>query len=203
MKFITKSLIALFIGCVLTSCKTSKEMTKEELILIESGIATTPFRILKITNPLDYTILRKKCTDVDFKKDKNILPLLIERMKATLEEANGVGLAAPQIGLTKNIFLFVRVDKPDMPTEVAINPRIVKYPKQTICFENDGCLSIPNLSGNSTRYPWIEVEYYNEHGELIKERLEGHRRGENFVAIIFQHEFDHLQGVLFTDKLCD
>lgn len=53
------------------------------------------------------------------------------------------------------------------------------------------------------RYPWIDVEYYNEKGELKQERLSGYSRETDFTGIIFQHEFDHLQGVLFIDKLCE
>ena len=85
--------------------------------------------------------------------------------------------------------------------EVAINPRIVNKPDETICFEGDGCLSIPGQSGNSVRYAWIEVEYLNAKGEMVRERLEGFSRKTDFTGIVFQHEFDHLRGVLYTDKL--
>ena len=178
-------------------------MTKDEVFLIESATAETPFRILSVLSPGDYKTLRTKCADIRPVKNNEVLQLLIERMKATLAEADGVGLAAPQIGITKNLFLFIRVDKPGMPVEVVINPRIINHPEETICFERDGCLSIPDVAGNSIRYPWIEVEYFNERGERIKEKLEGYSREGNFATIIFQHEYDHLQGVLFTDKLCD
>ena len=185
-------------------------MTKEEVYLIESAAPDTPFRVLQYSNPLDYIVLRKKSTDIsDLKNDvkndvnnKEQLNLLIARMKTTLEHEMGVGLAAPQIGISRNVFLFVRVDKPDKPVEVAINPRIVKHPDFMVCFEGDGCLSIENISGDSMRYPWVEVEYINEEGQLIRERLEGYSRADNFVAVIFQHEYDHLHGRLFIDKLC-
>ena len=75
--------------------------------------------------------------------------------------------------------------------------------RETICFEGDGCLSVPDLSGSTKRYAWIDVEYYNEKGELIKERLSGQSRGSDFTGVIFQHEFDHLQGILFIDRLFD
>ncbi len=123
-------------------------------------------------------------------------------MQATLEKENGVGIAAPQIGIARNIFLFMRIDKPGYPVEVAVNPEITAHSEEIVCFENDGCLSVPDISGNSLRYKWIEVEYYDRHGNKIKERLEGYSREEDFTGIIFQHEYDHLQGVLFTDKLC-
>lgn len=176
-------------------------MIKEELDLIGQFAADTAFRVLEVSNPEDYRVLRTKCTDIN--PDNKHVKHFIARLKTTLEEEQGVGIASPQVGLSRNLFLFIRVDKPDMPVEVAINPKIIDHPQETICFERDGCLSIPGVSGNSIRYPWIVVEYTNEQGKRVKERLEGHSRQGNFVAVIFQHEYDHLQGVLFTDKLCE
>ena len=133
--------------------------------------------------------------------DEN-LQLLIQRLAITMNEAGGVGIAAPQVGILKNIFLFIRIDKPDYPIQVAINPIIVNHPTETVCFEGDGCLSIPNISANSIRFPWIEVEYWDEKGNFHKEKLIGYSREEDFTSIIFQHELDHLHGILFTDKIC-
>lgn len=177
-------------------------MTKEELELIGQYAEDTPFRVLTIDEPEELRILRTKSTDIRL-INREQLGRFVDRLKVTMETEDGVGIAAPQVGINRNLFLFVRTDKPGMPVEVAINPRIVRHPKETICFEGDGCLSIPGITGNSIRYPWIEVEYTNEHGELIKERLEGYSRDGGFTAVIFQHEYDHLLGVLFTDKLCD
>lgn len=176
-------------------------MTKEELDLITQFDEQTPFRVLQVSVPEELKVLRTKSKDVDL-NNSLILRQLIDRLKITLTEEQGVGIAAPQVGINRNLFLFVRVDKEGEPVEVAINPRIVNHPEQTVCFEGDGCLSIPGISGNSVRYPWIDVEYINEQGKRVKERLEGYSRLDNFVAVIFQHEYDHLQGVLFTDKLC-
>lgn len=176
-------------------------MTNEELSLIRQYDEQTPFKVLKVTEPEELKVLRTKSEDISL-ENQLALHHLISRLKATLDEEQGVGIAAPQVGINRNLFLFVRVDKEGEPVEVAINPHIVNHPKEMICFERDGCLSIPDKSGDSLRYPWIDVEYTNEQGERIKERLEDHSRTGNFVAIIFQHEYDHLQGVLFTDKLC-
>ncbi len=198
-----KYLLLLCTLFLLYSCNTLQKMTNSELKHIESANALTPFRVLLTTNEQDAKILRQPCKDVRFDKDKESIQKLISRMKATMFAASGVGIAAPQIGISRNIFLFVRVDQPNAPVEVAINPKIVNHPNETICFERDGCLSIPDISANSIRYPWIEVEYLNENGKKIREKLVGYSRKDNFVAVIFQHEFDHLQGVLFTDKLCE
>lgn len=184
------------------SC-TTNQLTNQEKHIVNNGANNEPFKVLLTTNEQDSMFLRQKSTAINLEEDKDDVLKLIERLKATLEAEQGVGIAAPQVGIARNLFLFVRTDKPHYPVEVAINPRIVNYPDETICFERDGCLSVPDQSGNSIRYPWIEVEYTNEQGVLTRERLEGYSRLESFVAVIFQHEYDHLQGVLFTDKLCD
>ena len=178
-------------------------MTVAEKNLIKRADAETPFRVLLVTDNSDSLTLRAKAIDVDWEADKDVIQHLVSRMKATMKFESGVGIAAPQVGISRNIFLFVRVDKPDAPIAVAINHKIISVPDETICFERDGCLSVPDFAGNTVRYPWIEVEYMNENGETIKEKLTGYSRRDNFVAVIFQHEFDHLQGTLFTDKLCD
>lgn len=197
--------ILLALTLLMQACKTNETaMTKEEINLINDGTADSTFYVLQTTEESDSLFLRLKAKDLDINEiQKNEdLQLLVKRMKATLIEKQGVGLAAPQIGISRNLFIFVRVDQPDSyPVHVAINPKIVNHPNETICFEGDGCLSIPDTSGNSIRYPWIDVQYYNEKGELVEERLSGDSRSTDFTGIIFQHEFDHLQGVLFTDKL--
>lgn len=199
--------------CILTlltmvcySCNNNKSMmTESEIQLINSDSADTPFYVLQTTDEQDSLFLRKQALDLDAKsiKEDADLQLLIARMKATLDDEEGVGLAAPQVGISRNLFLFLRIDKPDFPVQVAINPQIVNTPEGMICFKGDGCLSIPDISGDTYRFPWVDVEYYDEMGELHKERLTGHSREDDFTGIIFQHEFDHLQGILFIDRLCD
>lgn len=176
------------------------QFTANEIDIINSGSKETSLRVLKITDVEDSIVLRQKCSDIDI-TDKN-LTLLIDRLKTTMITESGVGIAAPQVGITKNIFLFTRIDGTDYPIVVAINPKIINYPTETVCFEGDGCLSIPDISGNSIRYPWIDVEYTDENGNLVQERLDGYSRETGFTGIVFQHEYDHLQGILFTDKLC-
>lgn len=188
------------------SCNGNKNnMTETEIQLINSGAADSAFYVLQTTEELDSLFLRMKCKDFDPISiiGNQDLKLLIERMKTTLLEEQGVGLAAPQVGFSRNLFLFMRIDKPDYPIQVAINPKIVNHPDETVCFEGDGCLSIPDMSGDTNRYPWIEVEYYDEKGQLHQEKLSGYSREDDFTGVIFQHEFDHLQGVLFIDRLCN
>jgi peptide deformylase len=178
------------------------KLTKEEKELINSGDANESFRVLLTTNKSDSLILRQKAKTVELTADTEDLRLLVARLKSTLATENGVGIAAPQVGILRNLFIFERVDKPGAPVETVINPIIVSHSVETVCFEGDGCLSIPELRGNSVRYSWVEVEYFNENGDKIREKLTGYSRNDNFTAIIFQHEYDHLQGILFIDKLC-
>ena len=178
--------------------------TERETEIIRNANSETSFRVLLTTDPIDSFTLRMQSSDINTYSisTNDDLQLLIQRLKVTMAEAGGVGIAAPQVGVLKNLFLFIRIDKPDYPIQVAINPRIVNHPQETICFEGDGCLSIPNISANSIRYPWVEVEYWDEKGHLHKEKLMGYSREEDFTSIIFQHELDHLNGILFTDKVC-
>lgn len=178
------------------------QFSQNEKDLINSGTSETPFRVLKITDQQDSVFLKQKCSEIDNRTEYKDLSLLIDRLKTTMALEEGVGIAAPQVGVAKNVFLFTRIDKADYPVIAAINPKIVNHPEETICFERDGCLSIPGINGNSIRYPWVDVEYTDENGNLIQERLEGYSRETDFTGIVFQHEFDHLQGILFIDKLC-
>ncbi|MDR0349486.1 MAG: peptide deformylase [Tannerella sp.] len=195
-------LIITGIIALLASCKTVQPFAEADQSLVISGTAKTPFRVLQVTDKQDSLLLRKSCDNLKNFATDSAFHLLVARMKKTLETENGVGIAAPQVGISKNLFLFMRLDLPGKPVHVAVNPRIVNHPDTTVCFERDGCLSIPGRSGNSVRYPWIEVEYRNEKGEKIRERLEGYSRQNTFTAVIFQHEYDHTKGILFTDKLC-
>lgn len=189
-----------------SACTKKQNMTEQELTLINSGTTETPFRVLLTTSETDSMFLRQKSVDVEdvenIANDK-YLQHFIKRLKLTMEVANGVGIAAPQVGVGRNVFAFMRIDKPEMPVEIAINPKIVAHSPNQYCFEGDGCLSVPEESGNTLRYEWIDVEYYNEQGQLVKERLNGGTRETDFTGVIFQHENDHLNGVLFVDRIVD
>ncbi|MDL2303142.1 peptide deformylase [Dysgonomonas sp. OttesenSCG-928-D17] len=196
-------MLILFVS--LSACNSVKYMTDKEKLLINNGDENTPYRVLLTTSEEDSLFLRKKAIDIDVKNiatDKD-LQFFIHRLQLTLAEESGVGIAAPQVGIGRNLFLFMRIDKPDIPVQVAINPRITGHSENMICFEGDGCLSVPDMSGNTMRYEWIDVEYYDQKGDFIKERLSGSSRQSDFTGIIFQHEFDHLQGTLFFDRLCE
>jgi len=194
--------VFIFIISVLFSDNIMAQFTDIEKDIINNGTADVPFRVLLITDETDSLVLRQKCENITPVKDNGDLKLLIERLKTTMEVESGVGIAAPQVGISKNVFIFTRINEPDFPMVAAINPKIVNKPDETVCFERDGCLSIPEIGGNSVRYPWVEVEYTNEDGEIVRERLEGYSRAGDYTGIVFQHEYDHLQGIFFIDKLC-
>jgi peptide deformylase len=171
-------------------------------MLINDGNPNEQMRILFTTNPDDSLVLRTVCSDIDLLQRDSLFDKLIARMKITMENEGGVGIAAPQVGVLKNIFLFTRIDLPNRPIETVVNPRIIAHSDNIVCFVRDGCLSIPNVSSNSYRYTWIEVEYFDENSTKVRCRLSGANRQTDFTAVIFQHEYDHTKGVLFIDKRC-
>ena len=141
-------------------------------------------------------VLRKKTENV--KKDYPGLTQLIEDMFETMYDANGVGLAAPQIG--KSLRLFV-VDGAPLDEQalagfkkVFINPEILEEGEEEWKFE-EGCLSIPGIREQIDRPEEITVRYFNEKFEEKSEILSG------LKARIFQHEYDHIEGILFPDHL--
>lgn len=148
---------------------------------------------------LPETVLRRKARAVTT-IDKN-LQTVIDDMIETMREAPGVGLAAPQIGLSERIIVieyFEREEdeeKEDAPKRVwaLLNPEIVKTSSEML-IGVEGCLSIPGLVGEVERHASVQVRGLNRHGKPVKIKAEG------WLARIFQHEIDHLNGVLFTDR---
>ncbi|MBI2279922.1 MAG: peptide deformylase [Bacteroidetes bacterium] len=147
-------------------------------------------------------VLRKKAVEID--EDYPDLNLIIEDMHETMYNSQGVGLAAPQIGLSIRLFIvdaepFVDEDEEDVDglrdfKRVFINPIIIEETGAEWKFE-EGCLSIPGIREDVSRQPDIIVEYYNEKFELVEEKLSG------LAARVVQHEYDHIEGILFTDKI--
>ena len=150
-------------------------------------------------------VLRRVGKDID--KDFPGLEELIENMKETMKNAQGVGLAAPQIGRDIRLFLidaspFAENEELDEEERdflkgfkrTFINARIIEEDGDEWAF-NEGCLSIPNINEDVYRPETIHIEYLDEEFKKRQESLTG------LAARIFQHEYDHIEGVLFTDKL--
>ncbi len=142
--------------------------------------------------------LRKKAAPVaDFGPDTQ---QLIEDMILTLHEKSGAGLAAPQVNVSQQVILVEYGSEEDEsipPTlYITLNPHITRFSQETVSGA-EGCLSIPRLMGEVERAQEIVVEGQDRYGKPLKMNLRG------WVARIFQHEIDHLNGILFTDRTAD
>lgn len=138
-------------------------------------------------------ILRKNAAPVE-RVDAG-LQRLIDDMLETMYRAPGVGLAAPQVGISRRLFVMdpARDQEPAAP-RAFLNPEIVASGDEMRLYE-EGCLSIPEMFAEVERPAAVVVRYLSREGEMREERLEGH------AATIAQHEIDHLNGVLFIDHL--
>jgi peptide deformylase len=130
------------------------------------------------------------------------LQRLIDNLRWTAKQTNGVGIAAPQVGVARRLFIVASrpnlryPDAPRMAPTAMINPRIIAHGEaQAMGWE--GCLSVPDQRGQVERYTEIDVEYCDRHGRLQRRVL------TDFVARIFQHELDHLEGTVFVDRVAD
>lgn len=150
-------------------------------------------------------VLKKKAREVDLKNPQ--LPILIENMWETMYAASGVGLAAPQVGYSMRLFIvdaspfayddtLSEIEQNQLRTfkKTFINPVIEKETGTSWVF-NEGCLSIPNIREDVHRLDTISITYTDEKGTTHKESYSG------LAARVIQHEYDHINGVLFTDRL--
>lgn len=200
-----KSILPLFIGLALLSvlgCEpvSPAGFTSEQSVMIENGDSATPMRVFKITSTSDSMLLRTASKDVKVDPTDPLLRLFVDRLYATVRDSMslGLGIAAPQVGILKNIIWVQRLDKEaeDLPFEVYLNPEIVEYSEE-IQRSREGCLSIPNRRGNCIRSKWIVLEYDKMDGTHHQEKI------ADFTAVIFQHEVDHLKGILYLDHLAE
>lgn len=183
-------ILFLFI-CVSVS---AQNFNKQEQKLIESGDKKSMLKVIEIIDKSELKILKSVSTDIDSKDD--LLPLLAERMFLSMRDpANpGIGIAAPQIGINRNIIWVQRFDKEGEPFELYINPKIT-WRSELLRKGKEGCLSIPDITGDVLRNYTIKLTYQDKTGKQFEELIEG------FTAVIFQHETDHLNGILFTDRM--
>ncbi|HWA82506.1 MAG TPA: peptide deformylase [Fimbriimonadaceae bacterium] len=140
--------------------------------------------VVKIPDP----VLRQVAGEVAKLGKKQLL--LIDDMIRIMKKANGVGLAAPQVGILQRIIVIAPDGMRPMPL---INPRVVRAEGEYI--GQEGCLSIPGLYGDVKRPEFVEVEALDRRGREITIEMEG------MPAKVVQHEIDHLDGVLFVDKV--
>ena len=197
--------LILLTAMIAASCGTRDRQatgfTEAELALIHGSDSI--MRVLTIDNPEDAAVLRAKSTDLsaealgsdDYKK-------LAELMLATVTHPSqdGVGIAGPQVGLNRRVVAVQRFDKEGEPFEVYPNVRIV-WASDSLAAGPEGCLSVPDRRGVVLRSHEIVIEYaLKSYGcakpvPMVRDTVSG------FSAVIFQHEIDHLDGVLYIDKL--
>ena len=184
----------IFAMTLLMSC--SSEFTSTEREIIYSGESEI-MRVMSIANEQDSLLLRTPSKPLNKKLlQQDEFQTLCFRMLATVQnpENEGVGIAAPQVGILRRLVAVQRFDKEGKPFEFFINPEIVDK-DSTLVAGGEGCLSVPEIYEDVERSQRITLRYYDadfvQHEEVI----------EGFTAVIFQHEIDHLDGKLFIDYL--
>lgn len=152
-------------------------------------------QISQLGNP----VLRRRSQFVENILDDR-LQQLIDNLIYTVQQANGVGIAAPQVAMGDRLFVVASrpnlryPQAPHMEPTAMINPRIIANSTETVK-DWEGCLSIPGIRGLVPRSRSIEIEYTSRDGQLHRQEL------TDFVARIFQHEYDHLDGIVFLDRV--
>lgn len=150
--------------------------------------------VIRLGNP----ILRQKAMKVDNFAE---IQQLIDDMIATVKDQKGFGIAAPQVGSSYRLFIlnsYPTEKSPNLPKRLVpiINPKIAAHSEEMIDgFES--CLSIPDKIAQVPRYTSVSLEYMTRDGEMKKESFEG------FIARIIQHEYDHLEGIVYLDRVKD
>lgn len=182
----------------LTSCGNDNLFSSDELEIINSGNPKEMMRVCTIDNRADSLLLRTSSKPISKEAyEKTDFKVLLERMLLTVKNPvnEGVGIAAPQVGILRRVIAVQRFDKDGEPFDFFINPEIIRHSE--IKEENDeGCLSIPDVTGRVSRSQNILLRYNDsETFEQREETIYG------FTAVIVQHEVDHLNGILFIDYI--
>ena len=186
-------LLLLFLAFQLTHSAFAQKVSKSERNLIKDGARDQAMYVTQNNVEDDLRILRSMSSPVKNPSNK-IWKVLVKRMLSTVTDSTnkGVGIAAPQVGINRRLILVQRFDKTDKSFQAIFNPEIL-FKSDSVWSRTEGCLSIPDVRETVVR-PWqITVKYQDINGIYITESVDG------FTARIFQHEIDHLNGLLFTD----
>lgn len=151
--------------------------------------------ICQLGNP----ILRQISVAIANTHDRDVQSL-IEQLMSSLTESNGVGIAAPQLGRSLRIIIVASRPNPRYPHAPYMKPVVMMNPylrshSEEVIKDWEGCLSIPGIRGLVPRYQSIEVEYTSYDGRLTQQTF------SDFIARVFQHEYDHLEGKVFLDRV--
>ena len=187
-----KKLFLVFVLCFFSHSfgQKTENYSKEEKEWIQSN-SPEMMRVFNKTNSSDSLVLKSISQPIPAKSKWT--KLLAERMLLSVKHEGGVGIAAPQVGINRRMVWVQRFDKPKKPFELFINPEILwkselmqKGPEGDLSFDERGLVM---------RHYAIQIRYQNLEGKTITEFLEG------FTSVIFQHERDHLDGILLIDRI--
>lgn len=186
-------LVAMISGCCHKSEITLTEQEKD-LILADS----TCMRVLAVTDPKDSLVLRGISSelsvgDIAGETYRTFASKLVNTV--TSPEQDGVGIAGPQVGILRRVVAVMRYDKEGYPFEVYPNIRITEKRGEREAGQ-EGCLSVPDIYGKVLRYQDITIQYTSP--ATLRDTSE---TVQGFTAVIFQHECDHLDGILYSDLL--
>ncbi len=176
------------------SCN-QQALTRAERDLISRAPADSAMYVLSIFVPEDSLFLRRTAMPVSDPSDEYVR-LLSLRMLATVNHpaSLGVGIAAPQVGVGRQIIWVQRFDKEGEPFEVYYNPEILDFSQEMVS-RQEGCLSVPGYRGLVERSQHIRIRYMTSDAQIVEEDVEG------FTARIFMHEIDHLNGIIYHDRV--
>ncbi|HAT3992123.1 TPA: peptide deformylase [Elizabethkingia anophelis] len=170
----------------------AQKLTSNEISIIKQGDIHSALPVYNVNEPEHSKTLLGMSADID-PKDPNTA-ILVERMKLSLlSTGSGVGIAAPQVGINRNVIWVQRFDKDGKPLEYFLNP-VILWKSQLQNLGPEGDLSITDFRDHFYRSKVIQLEYSDLKGKKHTEIVEG------FTAVIFQHEIDHLSGILISDK---
>ncbi|AQW92380.1 MULTISPECIES: peptide deformylase [Elizabethkingia] len=170
----------------------AQKLTSNEISIIKQGDIHSALPVYNVSEPEHSKTLLGMSADID-PKDPNTA-ILVERMKLSLlSTGSGVGIAAPQVGINRNVIWVQRFDKDGKPLEYFLNP-VILWKSQLQNLGPEGDLSITDFRDHFYRSKVIQLEYSDLKGKKHTEIVEG------FTAVIFQHEIDHLSGILISDK---
>lgn len=196
-----------FMFCLLVLSACTDSFTSSELQLIREGEGI--MRVWKIDNREDSLLLRRIAQPLEKKTlSSSTYQKLKERMLATVNDPAdpGVGIAAPQVGICRALVAVQRYDKPGDPFEFYINPKIEAYSEEK-SLGPEGCLSIPEVVDSVWRSNEITISYLPDSAfstgskNEVRDFQRKTEQVKGFTAVIFQHEIDHLNGILFIDRL--
>mmetsp|Transcript_12373 Transcript_12373/g.19033 ORF Transcript_12373/g.19033 Transcript_12373/m.19033 type:complete len:250 (-) Transcript_12373:99-848(-) len=165
---------------------------------VDPGVVEgTDLRVLKYPHP-SLRATNEEISDEELTGPGCEISKIAKEMFLVMYATNGVGLAAPQVGINKRLMVYNEHGdaKKWMSEVIMVNPKIVEY-SEASDVEQEGCLSFPEMGGDVQRSKWIKVEAQNLKGKKIKKKFRG------WEARIFQHEYDHLDGKVYIDRLTE